>query len=504
VSPTVTVQSPSDFESALRSYYYESGEETRAVRVGTKEVSEQAAIAARYTHLFTDEQLDALRHAEDAEPEGIGQERLHRLRKACESSVVFSKLVVLTDALQNAELAARVEFRGESLPMRSAKARVSTLSDYMEREELGTRAWDVSVRLDDQRLELLSASEELYTELSGERDPVARSEEEKQVSLRDLAHDVAEAVATTASDYTRLRTIWLDRLLGSERDPEPTSYHAAYAHRLSALAHVYTKDEATARCVATLDGLGLKLSEYPNITTDLEDRPQKTPRPCVIPSDPPNVVHLITRAQGGLQDYQGFLHEAGHAFHYAGCDPDLPYAFRALSRDNALSEVYAFICDSITREPAWHARFFDLAEDEAADHAQATRFLHSFLVRRYVAKLDFELEFWSRFPSEGASSDGYADRLLEATGFVYRSDAYLTDIDSGFYSADYLRGWIRTAQLRSFLRDESGEEWWCSPKTGAFLRQLYREGTKPSNEELAERIGFSPNDARPLIEELRC
>src|SRR5439155_25218424 len=33
---------------------------------------------------------------------------------------------------------------------------------------------------------------------------------------------------------------------------------------------------------------------------------------------------------GGLHDYQAFLHEAGHALHYAGCDPSLPYTFRNL------------------------------------------------------------------------------------------------------------------------------------------------------------------------------
>ena len=53
----------------------------------------------------------------------------------------------------------------------------------------------------------------------------------------------------------------------------------------------------------------------------------------MIPSDPPKIVHLITRAQGGLHDYQAFLHEAGHALHYAGCDPALPYTFRNISRD---------------------------------------------------------------------------------------------------------------------------------------------------------------------------
>ena len=67
----------------------------------------------------------------------------------------------------------------------------------------------------------------------------------------------------------------------------------------------------------------------------------------MIPSDPPRLVHLITRAQGGLHDYEAFLHEAGHALHYAGCDPALPYTYRRLSRDHALTEIYSFLLDSI-------------------------------------------------------------------------------------------------------------------------------------------------------------
>ena len=156
------------------------------------------------------------------------------------------------------------------------------------------------------------------------------------------------------------------------------------------------------------------------------------------PADPPFVVHLITRAQGGLPDYQGFLHEAGHALHYAGCDPDLPYTFRALSRDHALTEIYSFLIESITREPGWHERHFDLSPAQAAENAEATIFLHSFLFRRYVAKFLFELDFWSRFPEDGGTSEGYADRLTEATGYVYRADGFVADMDAGFYSADYL------------------------------------------------------------------
>ena len=91
--------------------------------------------------------------------------------------------------------------------------------------------------------------------------------------------------------------------------------------RLSPLEATYTKDRATEICLQTLEALGFDLNAQPNIKLDLDDRPQKSPRACVIASDPPKIVHLITRAQGGLHDYQAFLHEAGHALHYARLRP---------------------------------------------------------------------------------------------------------------------------------------------------------------------------------------
>ena len=45
----------------------------------------------------------------------------------------------------------------------------------------------------------------------------------------------------------------------------------------------------------------------------------------------------------------------------------------------------------------------------------------------------------------------YERLLTEATGVRYRDDDYLSDMDAGFYSADYLRAWIRSAQLRDHL-----------------------------------------------------
>jgi hypothetical protein len=496
------VRTPAEYESQLRRYLYDRSEEGRAVRVGEKEVSERAEIIERYRDLFSREQLDALRAAEQEAADDNDRERLYRLRKTCEAGVVSAELAEREDALENAILAARVDFKGEELPIRSAQAKLAVLPDYGEREELGEAAGDRSAEFNAERLEVLRAAEELEAEISGQPDPVARNEEEKGISLRELEAVLAQASERSTAAYVLLRDRWFEGLLGPERAKVPSSYHVAYLRRLSPLESTYTKDRAVEVCMDTVKRLGFDLENEPNIRLDLDDRPQKSPRACVIPSDPPSVVHLITRAQGGLHDYQAFLHEAGHALHYAGVDPNLPYTFRNISRDHALTEIYSYIFEAITREPEWHAQYFGLSEEEAARNAEATSFLEAVLFRRYTAKLQFELDFWSRFNEDGGGPDGYEERLTEATGVRYRADAYLADMDGGFYSADYLRAWIRSAQLRDYLVREIGENWWRNAETGDRLRALFLEGTRPSSEEIAARLGYQPLDTAPLLREL--
>jgi hypothetical protein len=496
------VLSPADYESRLQRYLFERSEEGRAVRVGEKEVSERAEIVRRYSDLFTRQQLETLREAEEIATEGEDRERLYRLRKTCEAGLIAAALAEREDALENAVLAARVEFKGEELPLRSAQARLAVLPDYGERDELGNLSADISATFNDRRLEVIRAGEELEAEISSIDDPVARADDEKGISLRELEGALAQASEAADDVYSRLRERWFERLLGSEREDVPSSFHVAYMRRLSPLERIYTKEQAVPVCLDTLARLGFDLEAEPNIKLDLDDRPQKSPRACVIPSDPPKVVHLITRAQGGLHDYQAFLHEAGHALHYAGCDPALPYTFRNISRDHALTEIYSYIIEAISRQAGWHARHFGLSDEEAATNAEATVFMEALLFRRYVAKLQFELDFWSRFAQDGGTDEGYADRLTRATGARYRADGFLADMDAGFYSADYLRAWIRAAQLRSYLDGELEGEWWESLETGERLRALFAEGTRPSSEEIAGRIGFEPQDTRPLLAEL--
>jgi hypothetical protein len=496
-----SVVSATEFEARLERYLFERSEEWRAVRVGEKEVSEQAEIVRRYADLFSPAQLEALRSGEQA-ADGEARERLYRLRKTCESGLISAQLTEREDELENRLLATRVTFHGDEMPLRNAQAQLAVLTSYADREELGEIQAAASASFNDDRLSLLGATEELAAEYSGIADAVERSEEEKGLSLRKLSRVLKDASDEASAGYQALRSRWFARLLGDDRAEVPSSYHTAWMRRLSPLSSTYQKDRATEICLQTLDALGFDLAAQPNIKLDLDDRPQKAPRACVIASDPPKVVHLITRAQGGLHDYQAFLHEAGHALHYGGCDPSLPYVFRRIARDHALTEIYSYIVEAITREPEWHELHFGLRPEQARENAEATTLLEALLYRRYEAKLRYELDFWTRFDSDGGDASVYEQLLTEATGVRYRKDAYLSDMDEGFYSADYLRAWIRSAQLRDHLVREIGPDWWRSRQTGELLRDLFREGTRPTSEEIAGRLGFDPLDARPLLHEI--
>src|SRR4029453_15409500 len=88
---TTAVSSHTEFESRLQRYLFEPSEEARAARGGEKETSEQAKIVERYADLFTRDQLDALRAAEEV-ASGEQRELLYRLRKTCESGLLAAEL----------------------------------------------------------------------------------------------------------------------------------------------------------------------------------------------------------------------------------------------------------------------------------------------------------------------------------------------------------------------------------------------------------------------------
>ena len=177
--------------------------------------------------------------------------------------------------------------------------------------------------------------------------------------------------------------------------------------------------------------------------------------------------------------------------------------FRRISRDHALTEIYSYIVEAISREPEWHELYFGLSPEQARENAEATTFLEALLFRRYEAKLRFELDFWSRFNGDGGDADVYerlphrGDRRALPEGQLPLRHGCRLLLGRLPARVDPLG-----AAARRTSCSEVGADWWRNPKTGELLRDLFREGTKPTSEEIAGRLGFDPLDTKPLLHEI--
>src|SRR3990172_9364273 len=97
------------------------------------------------------------------------------------------------------------------------------------------------------------------------------------------------------------------------------------------------------------------------------------------------------------------------------------------------------------------------------------------MLRRYAAKIDYEFALHGGPELQGKEAL-YAGKLAGATQVAYPPESYVDDVDPFFYCANYLRAWMLQAQLREVLKTRFGRRWWRSEGSGAFLKELWKEG----------------------------
>ena len=188
---------------------------------------------------------------------------------------------------------------------------------------------------------------------------------------------------------------------------------------------------------ATLADLGIDLDSQENIKLDIEQRPQKTPRAFCSPIEVPDKVMLVIQPIGGADDWRAFFHEAGHAEHFGNTSRDLAMEEKRLG-DMAVTEGWAMLMQHLTDEPGWLSRKLDFPRPD--EYAAEGMLWLLFFVRRYSAKLLYELEFHAADDISGMPKR-YAELLGDALKFEISEANYLADIDSGFYVTAYLRSW---------------------------------------------------------------
>jgi hypothetical protein len=449
----------------------EAMEEYYLHAAGHKRTYEIAAVYERYADLTTLERAQALRT-------GAAPTELYRF--ACEA-YIGNGLRHLSEAVANAETSLVVEADGAAVPYREVTPRLVNEPDRERRLRLHTARCAVTA----ERLNPLhEETATLRRKLAGHLDAASVLElyERCGYAPRDLQVTTNAFLDSTDDLYRRHVDAELRRRVGVPLDAAALS-DLARLGRAPEFDQAFVPERALPALRATLQGLGVDLAAQPNVELDVDARPGKVPRAFCAPIRVPGRVILVLLPQGGQDDYRALFHEAGHTEHFAHIPAGLPAEQRVLG-DNAVTEGFAFLFEHLLQNPHW------LRAQMGTQMPEYTAFsaLHKlFLVRRYAAKLAYEIELHAGAPL-AALPARYAELLSRAAGVPYPATDYLNDVDDGFYCTCYLRAWAFEAQLGDHLRTRFGDEWFARPEAGALLRELWSLGQSLRAEPLLREV----------------
>jgi oligoendopeptidase F len=379
-----------------------------------------------------------------------------------------------------AELETTVD--GETIPYRMLRVAMSNEPDRDKRK-----------RLEEARLRLLDEHlNPIYLEaVQIDQEAVRQLEEPNYYELyKNFGFRLDEVAAECQEVLDDTERLWEregDKLFRSRLGiglDEARPWDVVRLFRAPELDKLYPNDQMLPALEHTLTDLGIDLRSQENVHLDLDARPSKSPRAFCAPIDVPGKVMLVIQPIGGKDDWEALFHEAGHTEHYANTSADLPMEARRLG-DMAVTEGWAMLMQHLVTEPAWLNRRLDVPRVEELAHDGAVSLLY--FVRRYAAKLLYEIEF---FQAENIPSmrSRYAEILGDSLKLPVNPESYLDDIDGSFYVTGYLRSWAFEAQLREFLRSELGNDWFAKRDAGDLLRELWSLGQGPTADELLKDV----------------
>jgi hypothetical protein len=454
----------------------ELDEETYLHFAGLKETYDIAPIYERHEQLTRLETALALGASVD------GDRRRRELWKfACAG---YLGNFVSEEAERVAELEATLTATvdGEEIPYRMLKPRLMNEADR-----------DVRARIEAARNELTEEhlnGLELQAAQVGQRETKRLGADNYADLYRSFGlplDDLAEQCRRLLADTDELWEVVGDRFFRSRVGiglGEIARWDIGRAWRGAEWDAAFPPDRMLPALEVTLADLGIDLRGQQNVELDLEERPNKDPRAFCSPIEVPGRVVLVMKPQGGPDDWRTLFHEAGHTEHFAHTDASLSPEERRLG-DNAVTEGWAMLFEYLTTDPVWLERRLDFARPYEFAAEGAAQLL--WIVRRYSAKLLYELEFHTA-EDVTALRPRYVELLAEATKVEPAAADYLADIDDGFYASEYLRAWALESQLRAYLRERFGNAWFSRREAGSLLRELWAEGQKPTADELLREV----------------
>jgi hypothetical protein len=452
---------------------------------GHKRELEVEPIYERHRELFSRRAVEELRELADSSQGEAGRRTAYLLEFA-----VHGHLGLATSSyearLAELEVELDVEVGGEPIAFRAAPVELANEADAARRAAISdARDALVTEHLDPVYVEALERTHELARSLgwSSYRDMCVQL---RGVDLDALAAQTRAFLDATATAYPDVLDSELEAsglpVLGQLRRSDLPRFF-----RAPELDAAFPDARLVSSLEDSLAGIGIGLAAQDNVHLDTESRPTKSPRAFCAPARVPDEIYLVISPVGGHDDYEALFHEAGHVEHYAHTDAGLEFEYRRLG-DNSVTESFAFLIEGMTSHPAWLESRLGVADPEQiARHTRAVRLV---FLRRYAAKLEYELELHAEGARLDAMPARYSQLLGDATAVPWPRANWLADVDQAFYVACYLRAWALEAIWRRALTERFGESWFAEPAAGEWLRGLWRNGQRlRADELLAETLG---------------
>lgn len=486
--------------SSLESFSEEISREYYLYGAGHKPVLNLSDIYSKYLFLFTEESIESIKDSINRCENESERKRLKMLLEAVYSETFSQSIKLLREELSNIETSGKFNTpNGESISFINSYNILWNDNSREKREEI---SFGRSKYIDENInpfLEKIFNEEERFIKSLGFADKIQMYQDFYGINLRQLNTAMKELIEKTEESYLKLLEHFTKKKLGV--GIESLSRHdILYLIRAPEYDSIFTADNMHKIASDFTRKAGIDFNGQGRIHFDMEKRDTKSSRAFCSPVKIPEEVYLVINPRGGLDDYSSFLHELGHALHFAHVDRNLEVEYRWFG-DNSVTEGFAMTFDHLLLDENWLLTFICPQSDVIDDYLKLACFKDLAMLRRSAAKLEYETKL-----NDGKGLDGkkeiYAETLKRLTKIKNDKEEFLYDVDPFFYCASYLRAWMFQSSLHAYLRGKFGSNWFLSAEAGKILKEMWSLGQKYSADELMAKYELGDLSITPLLNQM--
>lgn len=333
----------------------------------------------------------------------------------------------------------------------------------------------------------------------GYSDKIQMFNELSGIDLYKLNLQLKDFLNKTDTVYSELLTKFAKDKLGISNG-KLSRHDIYYMMRGYEFDYVFPAEKIIKTAVTLTDGMGIDLYAEGRISFDIAPGEKKSPRAFCAPVSIPREIYLVLNPHGGVSDYSAFLHEMGHALHFAHVSLELETEYKFFG-DNSVSEGFALVFDHLLFDKIWLNSFISTDSKILSEYLDYCVLKELLMIRRFAAKLEYEIKLNVGKDISG-KREQYCDIFEKITKINYDEEEFLTDVDPYFYCARYLRAWMFQAELSKYLRGNFGKDWFLKKKSGDFLRDIWSFGQKYSADELLSNKKCGKLSASSLLDNI--